>query len=248
MITPLYGSLGPLKLGGKAPAFDPLSTSPYHYLDADILAGLYQEQGGDPVSAVGQQVNYIDQGATEPLYGANGGFQLIDASTLGAFTGYALSAGGGGNRSLHGSTEYGGDECFIALVYGVGWGGGLKGIVGKVANKGQVFFNGDTNEVSVFNENGSFVATGLSINGGFYKLVVQHITSGSVTKVSLDGGATYVTITTAGNNWYGLAEFGNSGGAGFGGWANGKYKKAGYYRRIPSSTELTNVFTSWTGS
>lgn len=244
MLSPLIHSLGPLTLPPKVAGFDFTAGNPYHYFDAEVLAGLYQEEGGDPVGADGDFVTYANQGGTEALFGGNGGFQYKASVSLGSYTGPALYSGSGGNRSLHGSTEYGGDETFIAVVYGVGWGGGLKGVLGKTANKGQLFFNGDTLELSVYNENGAFVATGLSVGGGPYQLVLKHLTSGSTTKVSVNGGSSYFTTTSAGNNWYGLAEFSNSGGAGFGGWG-GYYIKGAYFRRDVSDADIAAYFDFW---
>jgi|GEM_PF-6451406 len=230
----------------EAGHWDPKTGNPVHYFDLKHGLTMFKEDiaGSMPVTSDLDPVNYVTTLiGSEPLTGQNGGLQYQSAVSLGSYSGPSLYSGNSINVSLKGANDYGPEETFLLYFYGAGWGSGLKSICGKTGNQGQYFYNGNTIQTSVFNGVGSFVYTGFDIFGGPALISLRHHGDGK-TSVSVDR-APYFETFAAGTSVFGKAEFGHSGGAGFG--SGSFYYIAGaFFNYIVPDALRDQYFNFWT--
>ncbi|MBN9500263.1 MAG: hypothetical protein BGO01_08735 [Armatimonadetes bacterium 55-13] len=234
-----------LPFGQRLAAFDPKSGNPRHYFDFKHGLSMFNTDVGGtvPVSTDLDPVNYVQpQMGSEPLVGQNSGLQYRASVNLGAYSGPALYSGHTSNPSLRGVNSYGAEETFLLYFYGAGWGAGLKSICGKTGNSGQLFYNGDTITLSLFNGSGAFTSTGKNVAGGPALLALRHHGDGK-TSFSVNQGSYFETYA-AGSGVFGKAEFAHAGGAGFGTGAF-YYIAGAYFNYIVPDNVRDAYFAYW---
>lgn len=258
MLFPINNVLSPLGVSVKH-GFDPNIGSPRHYWDfKDGITGLYTDTGGTtPVTTDQEFVQYLlhPKAGSEAMTGINGGlrYNVSETTAGGQYTGKTFSCTAV-DQALRGQTDYQDDETLLCIfaVDGATSSPAIRSIMGKTGNKGQVFYNGNTTEMSVYNNNGSFTTTGQFRGITTFKLCIQHysIAGTYYTRCRSTGSYNSIsfadfTTTAAGSNWLGKFEIGHDNSSGFTTRIGHRYIAFAAFNSLISDSLINQYFNYW---